>query len=558
MSRINHFRRHTEAVSRHQGNSMGKPELAAVHGVLSQRWEASHGEGLSASRAWRDRQQVWSGKHAVFDVIIIGGGVQGACLYDKLVREGRRVLLVDRGDFGGGTSQASAMLIWGGFLYLKDFDIASVVCLSAARDRLLRQRAEQVEPQSVTFCFGEPSHRRPWTVHAALRLYWLLALGQRTMPHRLPRLPGHSFVRECSAKHCLGFEEGRLRLSDAQFVIHWIHAGNIGGRDNLAMNYCEAVDGSYDAGLDHWRVRLRDTLGRSAMEVSARWIVNAAGTGAERVDAQFQIESPWKHLLAKGVAITIARPEDHADVLVFDDEAKREGLSLVPWGPVSLWGSTEELVTSADNGWKAEPRDVTFLLDSLNSHLRVPLATRDVIALRSGVRAIVVPRGCTSGDPLKLSKRWRVCRDRHRPWIIIFGGKLTACQSVAARTSALLSAGLGPPRFVQSGGVDDTPADEPEMTVFAGVSVASPRWCVENQWCWTLEDYLRRRTNLAQWIPRGGLGTGDEHAEQLAEFARAFALPAVSPCGVLAEYRERIAREHDCVLGLRSTPGGVS
>ena len=56
-----------------------------------------------------------------FDITIIGGGINGASLYNKLVQEGYRVLLIDKGDFASGTSQASGMMIWGGLLYLRNF-----------------------------------------------------------------------------------------------------------------------------------------------------------------------------------------------------------------------------------------------------------------------------------------------------------------------------------------------------------------------------------------------------------------------------------------------------
>jgi glycerol-3-phosphate dehydrogenase len=518
---------------------------------------AFQGDGLATSRAWRHREDLWSESHQTFDVLIIGGGIQGACIYRRLVGEGRRVLLVDRGDFGGGTSQSSAMLIWGGFLYLKDFDIGAVARLCAARDRLIEQRADHVEVQRFSYLFGARPHRKPWAVYAALRLYWLLALGRRSFPGRSGKLPGHSFLLNSSAVDCLSFEEARLRLSDAQFVLDWIH--NPPHHDSgVALNYGEATEGSFDSRRGCWNVQLRDTLGKHAMQVSARCIVNTTGPWVDRVNARFQVESPWEHLLAKGVSITFPRPDDHRDVLVFDGEGEREGMSLVPWGPVSLWGSTEQIVTSPAEGSKATPMEVGFLLDSLNRHMRKPLGPQDIIALRSGVRPIVVRRGCTRGDPLSLSKRWRLWRDPHRPWISVYGGKLTTCQSVAAQTSGLLSAQLGSPALASPAYCAPLATPEPEMESFADMSVVSARWCVENLSCWTLEDYLRRRTNLAQWIPRGGLGNGDEHIPQLNRVARAFAWPGKSADDAILHYRRQVLREHDSALGARLIQGGVS
>jgi glycerol-3-phosphate dehydrogenase len=354
---------------------------------------------------------------------------------------------------------------------------------------------------------------------------------------------------------CLSFEEGHLRLSDAQFVLDWIESAQGPGCHGIALNYCEAMEGRFDVQSGLWKLELLDTLGGGRTGIAARWIVNAAGVWVDHVNSHFRVESPLRHLLAKGASITFARPKDHSDVLVFDDVGEREGMSLVPWGPVSLWGSTEQLIRSPDDGWQVMSADVEFLLDSLNRHMVKALRSEDVVALRCGVRPIVVRRGQTTGDPLSLSKRWCLWRDPHRPWISIYGGKLTACQSIARRTSELLRVDLGPPVPRDNGwpGCDH----EPEMDWLAGLHVPSARWCVEHRMCWTLEDYLRRRTNIAQWVPRGGLGKEGEHVPQLADVAQSFAWTGISAADLVQNYERRIAREHDRVLDVYPSNGAA-
>ena len=75
----------------------------------------------------------------IFDVAIIGAGVTGACLFHQLRQKGYRVLLADKADFAGGTSQASAMMLWGGLAYLRSFDLATVARLSLSREALVRR-----------------------------------------------------------------------------------------------------------------------------------------------------------------------------------------------------------------------------------------------------------------------------------------------------------------------------------------------------------------------------------------------------------------------------------
>ena len=66
----------------------------------------------------------------VFDAVVVGGGITGACVFHQLRQKGLRALLADKSDFAGGTSQASAMMLWGGLAYLRNFDIATVLGLA--------------------------------------------------------------------------------------------------------------------------------------------------------------------------------------------------------------------------------------------------------------------------------------------------------------------------------------------------------------------------------------------------------------------------------------------
>ena len=95
-----------------------------------------------------------------FDVAVIGGGINGVCLYHHLCEAGYSVLLLDKADFAGGTTQASGMMIWGGLLYLRTLDLGTVWRLSKARDRMLRDLNEWVKP--CTFRYLPVQRGLPW------------------------------------------------------------------------------------------------------------------------------------------------------------------------------------------------------------------------------------------------------------------------------------------------------------------------------------------------------------------------------------------------------------
>ena len=100
------------------------------------------------SRAARFRSMTEGG---ALDVVVIGGGVSVVMLYEVLCRQGYRVAMVDKGDFASGTSQASGMLVWGGLLYLKNLDLATVASLCKARKALMRTCVRQIKPLDIHY-----------------------------------------------------------------------------------------------------------------------------------------------------------------------------------------------------------------------------------------------------------------------------------------------------------------------------------------------------------------------------------------------------------------------
>jgi glycerol-3-phosphate dehydrogenase len=90
----------------------------------------------------------------------------------------------------------------------------------------------------------------------------------------------------------------------------------------------------------------------------------------------------------------------------------------------------------------------------------------------------------------------------------------------------------------------------PPTEFFPGLDepVPSASWCRDREHCYTLEDYLRRRTNIAQWIPRGGLGVRSENLETLREIARAFCPNEAAVDEAIIAYQQSVRERHDDVL----------
>ena len=147
---------------------------------------------------------------------------------------------------------------------------------------------------------------------------------------------------------------------------------------------------------------------------------------------------------------------------------------------------------------------------------------------------------------LELSRRSIVYPDHERPWISVYGGKLTGCRELAAqiRTQIGVRLGRGP------SAIDPREAAVPEMatTDFPGMGrpLPSPQWCRQHEFCCTLEDYLRRRTDIAQWQPRAGLGRDNGNREAVLAIAQA--LHGADAAAAFDRYEKTIGAQHDRLL----------
>lgn len=484
----------------------------------------------------------------VFDVLIVGGGINGACLYYHLCERGYSVLLVDKGDFASGTSQASAMMIWGGLLYLRNWDLLTVRRLCSSRDRMLREMDDWIKPRQYRYVPLKRGGRSKALVHAALYFYWLLGGCQRLRPRRENHYSEKSFLDPQAVDGSLVYEEGIIEPSDARFVLHWLLSHQ--NSEQVALNYTGLHGGAYHATTRRWELELVDALGGAEHRVRTKWVINTAGVWTDMINQEFRIESEFRHVLSKGAWIGLKRFPGHRDPLLFDTLSDKDNMSFIPWGPISLWGPTESAVSNPNEGFAVQPDDIQYLLGELNRHLSKPVGPEDIVSLRCGARPLVVKQPHThSGHLLDLSRRHAVCCDRHRPWISVYGGKLTNCTRLALEVTNLLS-DLDPPNSGAAGRAKRQVA-VPELDEFPSLSqrIPSARWCVQNEMCWTLEDYLRRRTNVAQWVARGGLGMNDEHLTHLTELAGVFSRNGDGSADLeIADYRRKIVLSFDRVL----------
>lgn len=458
----------------------------------------------------------WQRAETDYDITIIGGGIQGAMTFNLLSEQGHKVLLVDQGDFASGTSQGSALSLWGGLLYLRQGELKEVFKLCKAREELKIKHPSWISSQDFRYVYGnEGDSRSEWLMKFGLWLYWLISSGKQTPPHRDSFADHKYFLNEVRSSFI--YQEAQLKTSDARFVLDLILSGV--SSHSLALNYTMMDSGNYDHGKKKWLLDLTHAQTGVKAQVRSTWIVNTAGIWADDVNDSLSLSTPYMHLRSKGVSLSFKRPPSHKDTLIFDTSSPaEEGMSLVPWGPVSVWGSTETLVERDVNGFAPSHEDIDFLLKTLNNHLASPITRADIISVRTGVRPIPIKKGKEfSEDPLLLSKKFIIHHDAPHQALSVYGGKITSALLIAESIKIFLNKAFPLPAKIP-----ELSPQNPETIKAFGYSVTSPQWSKEHECASSLHDYLRRRTNISQWIPRGGFGKNNEHETTLKELSVLF------------------------------------
>ena len=370
-----------------------------------------------------------------FDVLVLGGGINGAVSAAALAARGARVALIDKGDFAGVTSQQSSNLAWGGIKYLETYELGLVAKLCRARNKLIRSYPSTV--QEIRFMM---SHERGfrhgrWILILGAWLYW--AIG--SFFTRRPRLLSvadlereEPIIQTASLDGGFEYSDAYLHDNDARFV--WSFIRSALDRGCAAANYVEALGNTREG--DGWVTRARDAVTGRELTIRSRLLINACGPYADAVNARDGVATGHRHVFSKGIHILVDRLTSNRRVLTFFADDGRL-FFVIPMGGKTCIGTTDTRVEKPEV--EVTPEDRRFVLDNINKRLRLPrpLSERDIIAERCGVRPLVVQGAGAGGrDWMQLSRKHAIETDEARGHVTIFGGKLTDCLNVGEEICA--------------------------------------------------------------------------------------------------------------------------
>lgn len=366
-----------------------------------------------------------------FDVLIVGGGINGAVSAAALAARGARVAMIDRGDFAGFTSMQSSNLVWGGFKYLENYEISLVRHLCMSRNRLIKAYPANLKEIRFLAALDQHSPYKPWFAGLGSTAYWAIGNCFTKPPsvHSQKKLAKiEPTINMTNVAGAIEYSDAYVVDNDSRFVFHFVRAAlNVGA---ACANYVNLDSATRDA--SGWHAHLRDTDTGETFECKARVIVNATGPFVDQLNSTLDIRTKHKIVFSKGIHLIVPRLVNTERILAFFDDTERL-FYVIPMGSRSVIGTTDERVDQPITHVEDEDRD--FLLEQINARMNLakPLTPDDIISTRCGVRPLVVEASDNSSDEVdwtSLSRKHALETDVADSYITIFGGKITDCLNI--------------------------------------------------------------------------------------------------------------------------------
>jgi glycerol-3-phosphate dehydrogenase len=417
-----------------------------------------------------------------FQVVVIGGGINGVAVARQCSRAGKHTLLVEQNDFASGVTSRSTRIIHGGLRYLEHCEIGLVRESLREREKLLRERSHLVHPMHFLLLLNETSQRSALKVRAGLWIYQRIA-GK---PPRVDTsdMELKRFERALDAGRRWSFfnyEDAQCEFPE-RLVAEWLMEAVDAGA--IVRNHTEALA----VDVAHGRTRgvlLRDLITGRDARVDAGWVINCTGPWADRVCLRSSVRMA-KPMLGgvRGSHIVLPRFPGSPSAAVYTEAIDGRPILILPWNDQILAGTTEV----ADNGDPAKTvpsaEEISYLVRSVAQLFpKAKITAQSVKHAFAGIRPLPYS---PDNRPSAVTRRHILhdhTEDGAAHMISVIGGKLTTAASLARECARKIGLNAEEPNTLAVG---PGPALDPmlddavlEIARIGGVSEETARGMVE-------------------------------------------------------------------------------
>ncbi len=374
-----------------------------------------------------------AGVPAACDVLVVGGGINGAGIARDLAGRGLRVVLCDKDDLAAHTSSSSTKLIHGGLRYLEYHEFSLVRKALAEREVLLKSAPHIMWPLRFVMPH-DPGMRPVWMIRAGLFLYDHLARREVLPGSTTVDLRQHPAGAPLKPLFTKGFVYSDGWVDDARLVVLNALDAQARGATVLTRTACTDARRSPTG----WTATLQGADGQRHA-VSARALVNAAGPWAAQFLSDHAHAPRAKSLrLIKGSHLVVRKLFDHDHAYIFQNPDKRIIFAIPYEGEFTLIGTTDVVHTGAIGTARIDAEETAYLCEQASRYFARPVTAADVVWSYAGVRPLLDDE---SGDPSAITRDYFLELDTAQaPLLNVWGGKITTFRKLAEEAADLLAA----------------------------------------------------------------------------------------------------------------------
>lgn len=390
-----------------------------------------------------------------FDVLVIGGGINGVAIARECARRGKRVLLVEQNDFCSGTTSRSTRIIHGGLRYLEQFEFDLVRESLRERERLLRQSPHLVRAMQFLLVLPQKPRsvlRSSLAIRTGLWLYNRWAGGRRSPSTDITALERQLDSGRSWAIY--SYEDAQCEFPE-RLVAEWLAESMASGA--VVRNHTAVLEITRDA--MHGRVtgaRLRDRISGQEYSVSATAIVNAAGPWADIVASSAGIKPQRMIGGVRGSHVVLPRFEGAPEQPIYTEAADGRQIFVIPWNKQVLVGSTEVFDSDLPDNVQPSGEEISYLFENFfRLFPHSGLTQADIRYAFAGIRPL----------PYAPSKKYSAITRRHilrdhteegaAGLMSVIGGKLTTAAGLAREAGRKLGLEIPEPVNVFARPVDE-------------------------------------------------------------------------------------------------------
>lgn len=359
----------------------------------------------------------------VFDVAIIGGGINGCGCAADAAQRGLSVVLFEKDDLASKTSSSSTKLIHGGLRYLEYYQFALVKKALEERHTLLQIAPHIVQGQP--FIVPQQNHMRPnWLVRLGLFFYDHLS-RQNNLPKckSIQRSTQNNYFNPLINACKRGFLFYDAITDDARLtIINALQAKNHGAsiRPHSQVTQAKIID-------NKWQLHIQPKQGE-AYTVRAKVLINASGPWVESVEKMTKTVSNQPMALIKGSHIVVPQMYEGKQAYFLQNDDKRI-IFVIPYHGYSMIGTTEQAFTGCLDQVRISEEEINYLVQLANSYFKIQIQPKDIVYTWSGVRPLLAQTG---SQFTSFSRDYKfLFENTPAPLITIYGGKITTYRQLS-------------------------------------------------------------------------------------------------------------------------------